>query len=713
MRSLLFIFFLFSFIAIDAQDLLVIRGEVVDAKSGDPIPYAHVGIPKIGIGTTTTNSGAFVLKINPIHKDKTLTVSFIGYENYDKKVANINQFLTIKIEQSATDLQMVEVIDEFSVESIIRKAVAKIPKNYPSKSTSAKGFYRQSRTDKNNEYLYVAEGVLDIYKSTYKKKKAGQIGLEEGRQVVLVDAEVYDDYSGTGSGHMAAHRFDFVKNREDFIDEKYFPVYKYWIENITTYNGRLVYIIAFDVDPDGEVMVESSDAMGLGDGIVGKVVNAFSKFGGKKKKKKYKEKGRMKGRIYIEKESLAFIRAEWEITKEGLKKTNDYPLYGGRWKGNKYVTNYRQLGDTWYFGNALREGITTDDGLYSNDITITEINSGKAVPIDYENRLRRSAAFTNLTGDYEAGFWDNYNTTELDDALAETVEQKTTQTLSNEVFTPERMAAIQAIQDSIRLAEEEAIIAELKEDGKDTKQIEREIKRRKWDNRWQFFVGTGVNLMSSGGDGTVDLGYFRDLESTQPILHLSEQSIASRDFEVPLHMGINIFFKENTFFRYSFTKEFGNAIYRERTFAIGQQLNLSKKRPVNIRLSAGYAPMSYARYVGQATNEYGEFEVDKKNLKSDKINMYYGEKTFNIKGTLEIGVELRPGIQLFAKGSYLYPIASKELLYLWERERFFMSRKKVNVLDADLIDYQLNNEGITSKPNFDNPIFLSIGVVFN
>jgi len=700
MKILLHFFCLLAFTSLYGQNLLNIQGKVTDAKSGQPVAYAHVGIPELGLGTTTSNSGSFVFKVDRIHTNKKLEVSFIGYKNYTVKIANVKKFLNIKLEQVATDLMTVEVIDEFAIESIIRKAIKAIPQNYPTTSTNAVAFYRQSRTNKNDEYLYLAEGVLDIYKSSYKKTREGQTGLVEGRQVILADSSEFEKYSYINSGHVAAHRFDFVKHREDFINEKYFPVYKYSIENVTMYNGRPVYIIAFEENPEGEVEV---DAPSLDeDGVVGKVLDAFALLSGNKKKRKVKEKGRMKGRIFIEKNSYAFIRAEFKITEEGLKKQMDYPLYSGNWKGNKYVVNYRKLGNKWYFGSALREGITSDGGLYSNDVTITEIKPGKGKTIDYNDRLFKSTSFLRLTGRYEADFWENYNTTELDVALAETVEQKTAQSVAVEAFDLATMAALQRTQDSLRIVEEQAVIASMQEKGMATEEIQKKLARKKKiRNLGQFYIGAGTSLVSTGGFENFNLSYLNAGDG-QSILQLSDIEIPQRDYEILIHYGSRIFFQPNLFFDINTSREFGNSYYRNQNIGIGGQVNLSKGRPFFVRAVAGWNRIKYARFAGEAINEWGDFDVDGKSFGAARVNMYYGKKIHNINGTLELAIELRPNLEIFAKGSYVHPIASKDLMYLKERGEVFRRAREVK------------NENLISANNIVNPsniLFFSIGVV--
>ncbi|MCB0551375.1 MAG: carboxypeptidase-like regulatory domain-containing protein, partial [Phaeodactylibacter sp.] len=402
--------FLLLFSSLVYSQSIIITGKVQDADNGKALAYAHVGIPEKGIGTVTGEDGSFTLKVPQSYSQSKLSVSFIGYATYERPLSALQSPATIRIKAVPASLQEVVVMDERAVEDIIRRAVRRIPDNYPDNATSVTGFYRESRTNAVQEYLYMAEGVLDIYKTSYRNTKEGQVGLIQGRKIIL-SAEEVDQHSGFSSGHMAAHRFDFVKNREDFIDESYFDDYKYWIETVTFYEGKPVYVIGFNRAEGG--------------------------------------KGRMKGSIYIDTLSYAFLRAQFEILPEGLRKIDDYPLYAGNWNANRYTVNYRKVEDKWYFSNALREGVYRDGGLYSNEIAITEIQAGRGKPVPYLGRLNRGDEFLEITGTYDEDFWKNYNTTPLSTGLQQTVVQMRNQEKATEVFDSLFIARLQTRRDSI------------------------------------------------------------------------------------------------------------------------------------------------------------------------------------------------------------------------------------------------------------------------
>ncbi|MEL6863467.1 MAG: carboxypeptidase-like regulatory domain-containing protein [Bacteroidota bacterium] len=659
-----------------AQEYLTIKGRIVDRANGKGVSYAHVGVPKAGIGTVSGHNGKFSLKIPPRYAKETLEVSFLGYKSYRRSIEKLKEPIVLRLERSATQLDEIIVMDEARVEDIIRRAVKRIPKNYPNYPTLATGFYRESRTDSEGNYMYLAEGVLQVYKYAYKKTKEGQTGLIQGRQVALVPEEELSKKSGFSSGHLSGHRFDFVKNREDFIDENYFPYYKYWIEGITSYDDQPVYIIGFDQQDDHK-------------------------------------KGRMKGKVYIDTLSYAFLRAEFEIRPEALKKTNDYPLYSGRWKGNKYVVNYRKYDDLWYFGEALREGTYRDGGLYSNEFLVTELKPGRGKVIPYIQRLGRDDEFLDISVDYNEDFWKAYNTAPLSSGLQESVQQLKTRELAKEVFAIDKMAERQRIRDSVALVERKRLEAE----GKDIEieepatygvgMIARYGDKDKVGGR--FRVGIGPHLLATPRTN-MSINYLND-NQTESILSLSN-TIESRDFEIVTPIGFDITIGPHWFVRYETTLDYLSNIYRSQSLGGGYQLNLSKSRPFFVRGIAMYNRLRYATKVGKADNDFGDFEVDGKKFKADKVNMYYGSRNHQVNLALEFALEIHPGMEFFISGQYNLPFAQKRKLFLWERNRFFLFRKREWTNIDERVEVNVDDAPFNQRITDFNQFSFFIGVIW-
>lgn len=81
MKSLFFLFLLFSFFSAKAQ---IIIGTVKDNISEEALIYANLSFLKVNQGVSTQENGEFKLDISK-HKNDTLLISYIGY--HSKKIA--------------------------------------------------------------------------------------------------------------------------------------------------------------------------------------------------------------------------------------------------------------------------------------------------------------------------------------------------------------------------------------------------------------------------------------------------------------------------------------------------------------------------------------------------------------------------------------------------------------------------------------------------
>jgi outer membrane receptor for ferrienterochelin and colicin len=90
-----------------------IKGYVIDAKSGENLPYANVTVKGEKIGATTNTEGYFIILNVPLKVD-TLEIFYIGYVTkiVDLKNMDRSKTLTIKMEQSFLETEAITVTAE-------------------------------------------------------------------------------------------------------------------------------------------------------------------------------------------------------------------------------------------------------------------------------------------------------------------------------------------------------------------------------------------------------------------------------------------------------------------------------------------------------------------------------------------------------------------------------------------------------------------------
>ena len=403
MRYCLFLCLFLLTLTVRAQSAQVLRGRVLDAETHQPIPNAQVGVANNQIGTSTNDEGRFALSIPAAYAQERLTVALIGYKNHSQRLPPLpTSELRIELRLAPAALGEVQVAG--SVLGIVKEAVARIPQNYPVRPTKLTGFYRESDNDEAGRPRYLVEGLLAVFKASYRKRTDfGEIKIEQSRKVDLrPDKElIHIDWAG---GPFIAHRADFVHSRAQFIDAAYYKHYTYRLAPGSSYGGRPVYVVDFAPKAGHAADFE--------------------------------------GRMYIDQYSYAFLGAEWHATPAGLKHgTNkdatsrhlraSYQPYAGRWhlKTVWWQTNsHLPIGaDLSYFGEFLTTAIDTAQGPLPS----------------YTERTQNEDVFLRNEVAYDSAFWRGQTTLLPSEALRQSLDQQHQQR-SDSLFRPKADGALPA-----------------------------------------------------------------------------------------------------------------------------------------------------------------------------------------------------------------------------------------------------------------------------
>ena len=109
MKKLFFICKLFLLsICLKAQT--IITGRVIDTKTGEPVPFASIGIKGKTMGTLSTETGYFSITVSNVGADDSLKVSSIGYISRSFPMAKAQQFQNEPIYLTQSSVQLDEVV---------------------------------------------------------------------------------------------------------------------------------------------------------------------------------------------------------------------------------------------------------------------------------------------------------------------------------------------------------------------------------------------------------------------------------------------------------------------------------------------------------------------------------------------------------------------------------------------------------------------------
>ncbi|GAB2854826.1 hypothetical protein GCM10027044_13230 [Hymenobacter ruber] len=388
--------FLLVLLAGPAQAQTLLRGRVLDAETHQPIPNAQVGVADNRIGTSTNDAGRFALSIPPAYARERLTVALLGYRSYSQPLPPLpGPELLIELKISPAALGEVQVTG--SVLGIVREAVARIPRNYPTRPTQLTGFYRESDNDLAGQPRYLAEGLLLAFKEPYQRRTAeGEVQIKQSRKVDLrPERQPFRiDWAG---GPFIVHLGDFVHRRSQFIDPAHFKDYDYRLAPGSTFQDRPVYVITF----------------------APKAGNRRADF---------------EGRMYIDQDSYAFLGAEWHYTPAGLNSSPNaadsrslrvaYQLYAGRW----------HLKTVWWQTKAkLPVGPPLN---YFGEFLTTAIDTAQTPRPGYLERAQYQDVFLRNAVAYDSAFWRGHTTLLPPETLQKALLDQQRQQQTDSLFKP-------------------------------------------------------------------------------------------------------------------------------------------------------------------------------------------------------------------------------------------------------------------------------------
>jgi len=368
------------------QQYFQIEGSVVDFNSGMPLSFATVSVQNKSIGIACNYDGHFILKLSSAYLNDTLVINHLGYFQQKIPVVDIKDSLQIKLKQQSISLQEV-IIRRNSPVSLMEQAIEKIPQNYPGTHFIQRAFYRES-VKKGNRYLVYAEGLLDIFKSRVDKPT---IYVDKAK---LIKKRRYSDLNSSDTvslklrgGVNTCLTLDVIKNPQEFLIAENLDFFKFRLRDIVTYNGRPAYEIEFKP-------------------IVFLQETLFS------------------GVVYIDVESLAFVRVKFGYSTSALRKLNkSFVVHSSRRVKAKpvsisYDVSYRAINGKYYVNHIrgeltmkvrkrrrfLKETYSTSFEMITTDVETEHVSRIKNSEIHHRNSI-----FSDWDNRYDVSFWNNDN----------------------------------------------------------------------------------------------------------------------------------------------------------------------------------------------------------------------------------------------------------------------------------------------------------------
>ena len=396
MKRLLLIIMLFAPLSLLAQQV-VVSGVVVDQKTGDPLRQVSVSAGRISV--VTNEDGDFTLKLNEM--PPTVNISHLGYKSQRLSVKEGHtEGLRIRLVPTSFQLREI-VVRNHDPRELVDIAINKIPDNYSKVPELLKGFYRETAM-KRRHYIYVAEGVEDMYKTPYNRGTSrDRVAIIKGRRLLSQNTSDTLGIKVVG-GPVQAVVMDLVKNRDFLLNKEDLDNYSFSLGAPEFINDRQQFV----------VMMEPQ------------LVTDYALYHGK---------------LYIDAERLAFTRIELDLDMRDKDKATQTMLVkkplGVRFKPRELstVVDYRYdegVTRISYLRNIFRFNCDWKRRLFSTSFTatcemaVTDSQSDDVQPIANRSSFdSRDAYYDKVEYFLDPEYWSNYNIIEPSESLDKAIKR--------------------------------------------------------------------------------------------------------------------------------------------------------------------------------------------------------------------------------------------------------------------------------------------------
>lgn len=382
-----------------------VSGVVRDKESRKKLENVAVSLVGTPIGTVTNAEGVFSLKIPHMDTIPQLELSHIGYMNARFSASapegSNNMHATILMIPIALQLNEVVAYGN-SARRIVEEALERIPKNYPSGESMTSAFYRET-VQKGHRYISISEAMLDVYKTSYRQRTSDRDKVQIDKARRLLSQKQSDTLGVKVVGGPNLPLFmDVVKNAYALFDEETLDYYSFVQEPSVFIDDRLQYVISF------RPRVKLDYALYV-------------------------------GRVFIDREHLAFTRAEFELDLSDRERAVAAILYkkplGLRFRPQKvsFLITYRQHDGVTclnYICNEMCFKCDWKRRLFSSSY----VARSEMVAVDREEHPERVIArrdafkpyqvFYDIVKEYwSEDFWKDYNIIEPTESLEDAVKK--------------------------------------------------------------------------------------------------------------------------------------------------------------------------------------------------------------------------------------------------------------------------------------------------
>ncbi len=204
-----------------AQDPDYIVGKLVDAKTKDPVVFANIRIKDRALGVITNEDGSFRIPLRYREYGDIIEISSMGYKTREIPISNLRERNLNLVQLNPNTIVLEEAIikakgkrRKYSANAIVKMAIEAIQENYPLRSFSTVGYYRDYQR-KNGAYLNLNEAILEVFDQGFDQEDF------RASEVQLFDTKMNTDFQ---RDTLASQKYDY-RTGTKVIDKAYLENY--------------------------------------------------------------------------------------------------------------------------------------------------------------------------------------------------------------------------------------------------------------------------------------------------------------------------------------------------------------------------------------------------------------------------------------------------------------------------------------------------------
>jgi hypothetical protein len=151
-----------------SQEAEFVNATVIDQNTAEPVVFASVLLKGKDRGVITNMDGGFRLPARYREEGLTIQISSMGYQKKDVPLIELSLSTANTISLLPGTLALTEAVvsakkkREPTARQIIRRAITRIPQNFPMTNFATKGYYRDYQLDSLG-YLNLNEALLEVF----------------------------------------------------------------------------------------------------------------------------------------------------------------------------------------------------------------------------------------------------------------------------------------------------------------------------------------------------------------------------------------------------------------------------------------------------------------------------------------------------------------------------------------------------------------------